>query len=73
MELLLLAPNTLGVDVEDVEVVELVVLVGLLAKKENAGFGAAAESVGKKIVFLIVHGTQQLKSCLLKYFDKYEN
>ena len=31
-------PNRLGVGAEDEEVVELVVLVGLLAIKENAGF-----------------------------------
>lgn len=45
--LLLLAgvvvPNRLGVGVVDDEVVELTV-VGLLAIKENAGFGAAEES-----------------------------
>lgn len=40
--LLVLVPNRLGVGVEDDDVVELVVLVGLLAIKENAGFGAAA-------------------------------
>ena len=45
---LLLLPNRLGAGVEDAEVVELVVLVGLLAIKENAGFGEAAESVGRK-------------------------
>lgn len=49
MELLLLlvvvvAPNRLGVGMEEDEVVELVV-VGLLAIKENDGFGAAEESV----------------------------
>lgn len=55
VELLLLAvPNRLGVEVEDAEVVELVVLVGLLARKENAGLGA---SVREKKVFLIVHST----------------
>lgn len=44
--LLLLLPKRLGVGMEEDEVVELVVLVGLLAIKENAGFGpAAAESV----------------------------
>lgn len=51
MELLLLVvvvagvvvPNRLGVGVVDDEVVELTV-VGLLAIKENAGFGAAEES-----------------------------
>lgn len=37
-------PNRLGVGVEDDEVVEFVVLLGLLAINENAGFGAAAES-----------------------------
>lgn len=42
--LLLLFPKRLGVGVEDVVEVELVVL-GLLAMKENAGFGAATESV----------------------------
>lgn len=36
--LLLLVPNRLGVGVVDDEVVELMVLVGLVAKKENAGF-----------------------------------
>lgn len=46
MELLPLLPNRLGVGVEDDEDVEL---VGLLAIKENAGFGAAAaESDGKR-------------------------
>lgn len=35
-------PNRLGVGVDEDEVVEL---VGLLAIKENAGFGAAEESV----------------------------
>lgn len=40
-----LAPNRLGVEVEDDAVVEAVVLVGLFAIKENAGLGAAAESV----------------------------
>lgn len=35
-------PNRLGVGVEEAEVV----VVGLLAIKENAGFGAAEESVG---------------------------
>lgn len=46
VELLLLSatPNRLGVGVEDDGVVELVVLVGLLAMKENAGFGAVEES-----------------------------
>ncbi len=40
-------PNRLGVGMEEEEevVVELVVSVGLLAIKENAGFGAAEESV----------------------------
>lgn len=37
----LAAPNRLGVGVEDDEVVELVTLVGLLVRKEKAGFGAA--------------------------------
>lgn len=48
MELLLVAvvvPNRLGVGMEEDEVVELEVSVGLLAIKENAGFGAAEESV----------------------------
>lgn len=46
----LLLPNRLGVGVEDDEDVEL---VGLLAMKENAGFGvAAAESVGRRKVSL---------------------
>lgn len=53
MELLLLLllvvvvvglPNRLGIGVEEDEVVEF---VGLLAIKENAGFGAAEESVGE--------------------------
>lgn len=43
VELLPPVPNRLGV--EDDKVVEVVVLVGLLAIKEKAGFGAAAESV----------------------------
>lgn len=50
MELLLLevedgvvVPNRLGVGVVDDEVVESMALVGLVAMKENAGFGAAAE------------------------------
>lgn len=43
VELLLLFPNRLGVGAEVVVDVELV--VGLLAIKENAGFEAAAESV----------------------------
>lgn len=43
--LVVVAPNRLGVGVEEDEVVELVVL-GLLAIKENGGFGAAEESVG---------------------------
>lgn len=47
----LAAPNRLGVGVEDDEVVELVALVGLLARKEKAGFGAAeAGSVQDKIM-----------------------
>lgn len=57
MELLLLVvllvvvvPNRLGVGVEEDEVVELGVLVGLLAIKENGGFEAAEESVGEQIV-----------------------
>lgn len=54
VELVLLAPNRLGVEVEDIEVVALVVLVGLLARKENAGLGA---SVREEKVFLIVHST----------------
>ena len=37
-------PNRLGIGVEEDEVVEF---VGLLAIKENAGFGAAEESVGE--------------------------
>lgn len=37
-------PNRLGVGMEEEGAV--VELVGLLAIKENAGFGAAAESVG---------------------------
>lgn len=50
MELLLLlvvveAPNRLGVEVEEERVVESVLLVGLLAMKENAGVEAAEESV----------------------------
>lgn len=50
MELLLLlvvveAPNRLGVEVEEERVVESVLLVGLLAMKENAGVAAAEESV----------------------------
>lgn len=40
--LLVVVPNRLGVEEEDDEVVEL---VGLPAMKENAGFGAAVESV----------------------------
>lgn len=51
---LLLAPKRLGVEVEDAEVVELVVLVGLLARKGNAGLGA---SVREKKVFLMSHGS----------------
>lgn len=48
---LLAAPNRLGVGVEDDEVVELVTLVGLLARKEKAGFGAAeAGSVQDEIM-----------------------
>lgn len=39
--LVVVLPNKLGVGVEDDEVVEL---VGLLAMKENAGFGAEEES-----------------------------
>lgn len=54
VEVLLLplaAPNRLGVGVEDDEVVELVTLVGLLARKEKAGFGAAeAGSVQDEIM-----------------------
>lgn len=47
----LAAPNRLGVGVEDDEVVELVTLVGLLARKEKAGFGAAeAGSVQDEIM-----------------------
>lgn len=38
-------PNRLVVAMEEDEVVELVEIVGLLAIKENAGFGAADESV----------------------------
>lgn len=38
-------PNRLAVGMEEDEVVELVEIVGLLAIKENAGFGAADESV----------------------------
>lgn len=38
-------PKRLGVGVEEEDVVEFVVLLGLLAIKENAGLGAAAESV----------------------------
>lgn len=54
MELLLLllvvaavvvVPNRLGVGVVDDEVVESMVLVGLVAIKVNAGFGVAEESV----------------------------
>ncbi len=41
--LVVVAPNRLGVGVEEDEVV---VLVGLVAIKEKAGFGAAEESVG---------------------------
>lgn len=52
--LLLVVPNRLGVEMEDVEVVELVVMVGLLARKENAGLGA---SVRENKVFLMVHST----------------
>lgn len=49
--LLLPAPNRLGVGVEDDEVVELVTLVGLLVRKEKAGFGAAeAGSVQDEIM-----------------------
>lgn len=47
----LAAPNRLVVGVEDDEVVELVTLVGLLARKEKAGFGAAeAGSVQDEIM-----------------------
>lgn len=47
----LAAPNRLGVGVEDDEVVELVTLVGLLVRKEKAGFGAAeAGSVQDEIM-----------------------
>lgn len=45
VELLVVVPNRLGVGVEDDEVVEFVVVVGLLPINENAGFGAAAGSV----------------------------
>lgn len=53
MELLLLllvveAPNRLGVEVEEERVVESVLLVGLLAMKENAGVWAEEESEGKE-------------------------
>lgn len=49
--LLLPAPNRLGVGVEDDEVVELVTLVVLFARKEKAGFGAAeAGSVQDEIM-----------------------
>lgn len=43
--LLVELPNRLGVGME--EEAAVVELVGLLAIKENAGFGAAAESVEK--------------------------
>lgn len=39
-----MVPNILGVEIEEEDAV--VELVGLLAIKENAGFGAADESVG---------------------------
>lgn len=42
--LLLVAPNTLGAGTDEEDTA--VVFVGLLAMKENAGFGAADESVG---------------------------
>lgn len=42
--LLVVVPNRLGAGLDEEDTV--VELVGLLAIKENAGFGAAAESVG---------------------------
>lgn len=52
---LLAAPNRLGVGTEEDEVVELV--VGLLAMKENDGFGAAGESVQWENMLLLVTNT----------------
>lgn len=49
MEELLLLPNRLGAGLEEDDVV--VVVVGLLAIKENVGFGAEVESVGGVQIF----------------------
>lgn len=77
MELLLLLlvvvvlPNRLGVGMEEDEVVDLVVLVGLLPIKENAGFGAAEESVrGSKQLIMMCGDVQRLTSRLHILFTK---